>query len=48
MGEISWAWLSSFKTVGGIQSGPVALWGFKLASNLWMPGVDIVMFGIEG
>ena len=22
--------------------------GFKLASNVWMPGVDIVMFGIEG
>ena len=46
MGEISW--LSSFKTVGGIKSGPVALCGFKLASNFWMPGVDIVMFGIEG
>ena len=44
MGEISW--LSSFKTVrGGIKSGPVA---FKLASNCWMPGVDIVMSGIEG
>ena len=40
MGEISW--LSSFKTVGGIQSGPVALWGFKLASNFWMPGVVFV------
>ena len=35
MGEISW--LSSFKTVGGIKSGPVAVCGFKLASNLWMP-----------
>ena len=46
MGEISW--LGSFKTVGGIKSGPVALCGFKLASNFWMPGVDIVMFGIEG
>ncbi len=46
MREISW--LSSFKTVGGIKSGPVALCGFKLASNFWMPGVDIVMFGIEG
>ena len=44
MGEISW--LSSFKTVGGIKSGPVALCGFKLASNFWMPGV--VMFGIAG
>ena len=31
MGEISW--LSSFKTVGGIKSGPVALCSFKLASN---------------
>ena len=48
MGEISW--LSSFKTVGGIKSGPVgvALCGFKLASNFWMPGVDIVISGIEG
>ena len=46
MGEISW--LSSFKTVEGIKSGPVALCGFKLTSNFWMPGVDIVMFGIEG
>ena len=45
MGEISW--LSSFKTVGGIKSGAVALCGFKLASNFWMPGVDTVMFGIE-
>ena len=45
MGEISW--LSSFKTVGGIKSGPVALCGFKLASNFWMPGVDIVISGIE-
>ena len=44
MGDISW--LSSFKTVGGIKSGPVALCGFKLASNFWMPGV--MMFGIEG
>ena len=33
------SWLSSFKTVGGIKSGPVALCGFKLASNFWMPGV---------
>ena len=31
-----------------IKSGPVALCGFKLASNFWMPGVDIVMFGIDG
>ena len=46
IGEISW--LSSFKTVGGIKSGPMALCSFKLASNFWMPGVDIVMFGIEG
>ena len=52
MGEISW--LGSFKTVGGIKSEPVALCGFKLASNFWMPGVYIqpciyiVMFGIEG
>ena len=46
MGEISW--LSSFKAVGGIKSGPVALCGSKFASNFWMPGVDIVMFGIEG
>ena len=32
----------------GIKSGPVALCGFKLVSNFWMPAVDIVMFGIEG
>ena len=38
MGEISW--LSSFKSVGGIKSGPMALCGFKLASNFWMPGVE--------
>ena len=46
MGEISW--LSSFKTVGGIKSGPVALCGFKLArfldaggrySDVWHRGV---------
>ena len=37
MGEISW--LISFKTVGGIKSGPVAICGFKLASNFWMSGV---------
>ena len=36
------------KTGGGIKSGHVALCGFKLASNFWMPGVDIVMSGIEG
>ena len=34
------SWLSSFETVGGIKPGPVALCGFKLASNFWMPGVD--------
>ena len=48
MGEISW--LSSFKTVGGIKSGPVALCGFKLASNFWMPadrqgGATLARFG---
>ena len=37
-----------FQNCWGITSGPVALCGFKLASNCWMPGVDIVMFGIEG
>ena len=40
MGEISW--LSSFKTVGGIKSGPVAVCGFKLASNFWMPSDVLV------
>ena len=44
MGEMSW--LSSFKTFWGIKSGNVALCGFKLASNFWMPGLDIVVFGI--
>ena len=37
-----------FQNSWGIESGPVALSGFKLASNLWMSEVDIVMFGIEG
>ena len=37
-----------FQNFGDIKSGSVALCGFKLASNFWMPGVDIVMFGIEG
>ena len=36
-----------FQNCWGIKSGPVALCGFKLASNFWMPGVDIVMFGID-
>ena len=37
-----------FQNCWGIKSGPVALCGFKLASNFWMPGVDIVISGIEG
>ena len=37
-----------FQNCWVIKSGPVALYGFKFTSNFWMPGVDIVMFGIEG
>ena len=29
--------MSSFKIVGGIKTGPVALCSFKLANNFWMP-----------
>ena len=33
MGAISL--LSSFKTVGGIESGPEALWGFELSKSFF-------------
>ena len=33
MGAISL--LSSFKTIGGIESGPEALWGFKLSESFF-------------
>ena len=33
-----------FQNCWGIKSGLVALCGLKLASNFWMPGVDIVMY----
>ena len=46
MGAISL--LSSFKTVGGIESGPEALWGFKLSKSFLTPGVEISIWGIEG
>ena len=37
-----------FQNCWGIKSGPVALCGFKLAINFWMPGVDTVMFWHRG
>ena len=33
--------LSSFKIIGGIESGPEALWGFKLSKSFLMLGLEI-------
>ena len=46
MGEISR--LSSFKTVGVIESGPAALCGFRFERSFSMPGADVCIFGMEG
>ncbi len=41
IGEI-W-WLNSFRTVGGIVSGPAALWDFRLDSICWIPVAEMLM-----
>ena len=46
MGPISF--LSFFKTIGGIESGPEALWGFKLKKSFLLPGVKIKVWCVEG
>ena len=45
IGEI-W-WLSSFRTVGGIVSGPAALWGFRLDRICWIPVAEMLMSGMD-
>ena len=43
-----WEQFRSFGTFGGIESGPVALCGFKLSKGFLTPGVEISTWGIEG
>ena len=45
IGEISW--LNSFRTVGGIVSGPAALWGFRLDRICWIPVTEMLMSGMD-
>ena len=45
IGEI-W-WLNSFRTVGGIVSGPAALWGFRLDKICWIPVAEMLMSGMD-
>ena len=45
IGEI-W-WLNSFRTVGGIVSGPAALWGFRLDRICWIPVAEMLMSGMD-
>ena len=45
IGEI-W-WLNSFKTVGGMVSGPVALWGFRLDRICSIPVAEMMMSGMD-
>ena len=40
-------WLTSFRTVGGIVSGPAALWGFRLDRICWIPMVEMLMSGMD-
>ena len=46
MGAISL--LSSFNTIGGIESGPEVLWDFKLSKSFLTAGVEISIWSIEG
>ena len=41
IGEI-W-WLNSFRMVGGIVSGPAALWCFRLDRICWIPVAEMMM-----
>ena len=45
IGEISW--LNSFRMVGGIVSGPAALWGFRLDRICWIPVAEMLMSGMD-
>ena len=45
IGEI-W-WLNSFRTVGGIVSGPEALWGFRLDRICWILVGEMLMSGMD-
>ena len=40
-------WLNSFRTVGGIVSGPAALWGFRLDRICCIPVGEILMSGMD-
>ena len=37
-----------FQNCWGYTIWTCGFMGFQVGSNFWMPGVDIVMFGIEG
>ena len=45
IGEI-W-WLNSSRTVGGMVSGPAALWGFRLDRIFWIPVAEMMMSGMD-
>ena len=45
IGEI-W-WLNSLRTVGGMVSGPAALWGFRLDRICSIPKAEMVMSGMD-
>ena len=45
IGEI-W-WLNTFRTVGGIVSGPAALWGFRLDRICWILVAEMLMSGMD-
>ena len=45
IGEI-W-WLNSLRTVGGMVSGPAALWGFRLDRICSIPVAEMMMSGMD-
>ena len=41
----AWSAASSFRSIAGIPSGPVALWGLMASSNVLTPATDTVICG---
>ena len=40
-------WLNSLRTVGGMVSGPAALWGFRLDRICWISVAEMMMSGMD-
>ena len=39
--------INSFRTVGGMVSGPAALWGFRLDRICWIPVAEMMVSGMD-